>query len=67
MTPKGFGTASGGCESRGIPTCVVEDVIKNGKLSEVVRDGIVRSIYENNGIKVITEESGKIVISVIPC
>ena len=63
MTPKGFGTAPKGYLSRGIPTSVVENVIVNGQNYNVIRDGIQRTIFENNGVRVVTEEFGKIVIT----
>jgi|GEM_PF-2710398 len=63
MTPKGYGTAAGGYQARGIPTSVVEDVIASGTSREVIRNGITRTIFESNGVRVVTEEAGKIVIT----
>ncbi|SHL04468.1 hypothetical protein SAMN02745123_04010 [Desulforamulus aeronauticus DSM 10349] len=63
MTPKGYGTAAGGYQARGIPTSVVEDVIANGAPREAVRNAVTRTIFELNGMRVVTEEGGKIVIT----
>ncbi|OQM45987.1 hypothetical protein B6A27_08380 [Anoxybacillus sp. UARK-01] len=52
-----------GHQTGGIPTNVVEDVMKNGTSRTVIRNGAIRIIYEHNGVRVAAEERGKIVIA----
>ncbi|MDE8564284.1 hypothetical protein PNH38_10385 [Anoxybacillus rupiensis] len=52
-----------GHQTGGIPTNVVEDVMKNGTSRTVIRNGAIRIIYKHNGVRVATEERGKIVIA----
>ncbi|MCY0876660.1 MAG: hypothetical protein OWT28_10395, partial [Firmicutes bacterium] len=66
MTPTGYGKAVGGYEARGIPPSVVQDVIENGESYEVTVKGEVRTVYNLNGIRVVTAQRGKIVITVYP-
>ena len=66
MTPTNYGTAAGGYSARGIPLSVVQDVIQNGETSEVTVRGEVRTIYDLNGVRVVTARGGRIVITVYP-
>lgn len=64
MTPPGFGTAAGGSAGRGVPSCVVEDVINNGSISEVRIVGSTTRVSINlENVEVVLEDG--IVITVI--
>ena len=67
-TPTGYGKAAGngGAIGRNIPTSVVEHVIQNGtRSSKLMENGTIRTIHELGDIRIITEEGGKIVVTVI--
>lgn len=64
MTPRGFGTAAGGCAGRGVPPSVVEDVIQNGVINGIrVQGSTTRVSKILNGVEVVLENG--IVITVI--
>ena len=63
MTPQNYGIAAGGYPARGIPTSVVSDVIENGTFRTTRVKNEIRTIYELEGVRVVTAEKGKIVIT----
>ena len=67
MTPKNFGTAVGGSEGRSVPTMVVEATIKAGEKikTEATANGIIRETWKIGNVEVITENSKKIVVTVM--
>jgi hypothetical protein len=68
MAPRGLGAAAGPNPvlGRGVPPSVVEDVITNGRLvSEAVTNGATRQTWLRDGVQVITEHAGRIVVTVM--
>ena len=68
MAPRGFGVAGGtaGVAGRGVPTMVVEDVIANGTvLGQSIVNGALRTTTKLGNVTVVTEQGGKVVVTVI--
>lgn len=65
MVPSAFGKAAGGTAGRSVSTNIVEEVIKNGNRTTRLVDGIVRTEHVLGDVHVITEEAGKVVVTVI--
>ncbi|MBP6218910.1 MAG: pre-toxin TG domain-containing protein [Oligoflexales bacterium] len=67
MTPMGFGTAAGGSAGRGVPTVVVEHILQHGtKVTEqTLSNGIVRETWKMDTVEIVTEQSKKIVVTVM--
>ena len=70
MTPSGYGTAAGARHGDGLGRSIspnfIEDVITTGQRTDVVADGVTRSIFRSGSVEVVTEGAGRIVISVNP-
>ena len=66
MVPTGFGTAVGGTAGRGVPTMVVEAIIKKGDLvkTETI-EGVVRETWQMGTVAVVTENSKELIITVM--
>jgi len=65
MVPSALGKAAGGSAGRSVSTNIVEEVIKNGNRTTRLVDGIVRTEHVLGDVHVITEEAGKVVVTVI--
>jgi hypothetical protein len=65
MVPSAFGKAAGGTAGRSVSTNIVEGVIKNGNKTTRLVDGVVRTEHVLGDVHVITEEAGKVVVTVI--
>ena len=67
MQPSGYGTSSGkvGTEGRSISPTFVEQVIRTGTPSTKVVDGVNRTVFISGSVTVVTEEGGKIIVTVI--
>jgi len=65
MVPSALGRAAGGSAGRSVSTNIVEEVIKNGNRITRLVDGIVRTEHVLGDVHVITEEAGKVVVTVI--
>jgi len=65
MVPSALGRAAGGSAERSVSTNIVEEVIKNGNRITRLVDGIVRTEHVLGDVHVITEEAGKVVVTVI--
>lgn len=61
MMPRGLTT-----EGRSMSPNLVEDAIREGTSSRVVVDGVERTIFRSGSVEVVTEQGGKLVISVNP-
>ena len=70
MTPSGYGTAAGARNGDGLGRSIspnfIEDVITTGQRTDVVADGVTRSIFRSGSVEVVTEGAGQTVISVNP-
>jgi hypothetical protein len=65
MTPTGFGNAAGGSSGRSIAPEFIEKVINEGTASSTVVNGVTRTIYTSGTVTVVTEEEGRIIVTVI--
>jgi hypothetical protein len=69
MAPRGLGSAAGPNPvlGRGVPPTVVEDVITNGQLvnEAVAGSGVLRQTWLRDGVQVITEQAGRMVVTVM--
>jgi hypothetical protein len=65
MAPSAFGKAARGTAGRSVSTNIVEGVIKNGNKTTRLVDGVVRTEHVLGDVHVITEEAGKVVVTVI--
>lgn len=59
MLPRGFG-------GRSIAPSFIEDVIRTGTATTGIRNGVRRTIFRSGSVEVVTEEGGRIVVSVNP-
>jgi len=67
MLPSGLGRPAGGAgPGRSIAPAFVEDVIQNGRQTHVIVDGVPRTIHTSGTIQVVTEQDGRIVVTVNP-
>ena len=67
MQPSGLGTPAGGSGSgRSISPNFVEDVIQNGTARSVTVNGVERTIHTSGSVQVVTEQGGRIVVTVNP-
>jgi hypothetical protein len=67
MVPKAFGYAFDGVAGRGVPTIVVEATIATGEkiASQVLSKGRIRETWKMGNVHVITENNGRLVVSVM--
>jgi hypothetical protein len=67
MAPTGWGTTIVGTAGRGVPTLVVEATLRNGEkvASLVMPSGVVRETFKLGTVQVITENSGKLIVTVM--
>jgi hypothetical protein len=69
MAPRALGSAPGrnAVLGRGVPPSVVESVITNGQLvSETVSaSGATRQVWLSDGVQVVTEQAGRIIVTVM--
>ncbi len=69
MAPRGLGSAAGPNPvlGRGVSPSVVEDVLTNGQLVEeaVAESGELRQTWLREGVQVITEQSKRMVVTVM--
>jgi filamentous hemagglutinin len=61
MMPRGLTT-----EGRSISANYIEDVIQTSTHSDVSVDGVARQIYRSGSVEVVTEQGGRIVVTVNP-
>ncbi len=67
MQPSGLGASAGTIgKGHSFPPVFVEDVIRNGVKRTVVRDGVSRVVHFSGTAEVVTEQNGKIVVTVNP-
>ncbi len=67
MQPSGLGRPIGAdAPGRSIAPAFVDDVIRNGTKSKVVVGGVSRTIHTSGTVQVVTEQGGRIVITVNP-
>ena len=67
MQPSGLGAPAGQIGAgRSIAPNFVEDVIRTGDTSQVVVDGVTRTIHTSGTVQVVTEQGGRIVVTVNP-
>ncbi|MBX3375131.1 MAG: RHS repeat-associated core domain-containing protein [Phycisphaeraceae bacterium] len=67
MQPSGLGTPAGGSgPGRSIAPNFVEDVIQNGTTRSVTVNGVERTIHTSGSVQVVTEQGGRIVVTVNP-
>jgi len=67
MQPSGLGTPAGGYgPGRSFPPNLVEHVINNGSTRTVVVNGVERTIHSLGSAEVVTEQNGRIVVTVNP-
>lgn len=64
MSPSGLGNAAGGSQV-GVAPEIVEQVINEGTSTTNIVNGVTRTIFKSGDITVVTEESGKIILTVI--
>ena len=65
--PSGLGHPAGGAgPGRSISPTFVEDVIRNGSQTRITVDGVPRIVHTSGTVKVVTEQGGRIVITVNP-
>lgn len=65
MMPRGLNIGAA-VEGRGMSPTFVEDVIQRGTQSVEATDGIERTVYSLGTAKVITEQGGRLVVSINP-
>jgi RHS repeat-associated protein len=65
MTPSGLGKAAGGSIGRSVSPTFVDEAITSGTQTFKVVDGVVRTEHTLGGLTVITEDAGRVVITVI--
>jgi hypothetical protein len=65
MSPSGLGSAAGGVSGRSISPNFIEEVITSGSKTTQVVDGVTRTVYTSGSVSVVTEEAGKVVITVM--
>lgn len=67
MVPKALGSAVGGVSGRGVPTMVVEATIATGEkiATQVLAKGSIRETWKLGNVQVITENSGRLVVTVM--
>jgi len=63
MLPSGL---TGGTVGRSISPTFVDEIIEKGTTSTAVRDGVTRTLHQLGTAEVITEEGGRIVVTVNP-
>ena len=68
LQPSGLGTPAGGRPDAGrsISPTFVEDVIQNGATQSQVANGVERTIHTLGTVQVVTEQGGRVVITVNP-
>lgn len=62
---KSLGPTGGAGKGRSIAPAYVEEVIKTGKREEVIYEGVPRTLFTAGTTTVVTEENGRIVVSII--
>jgi hypothetical protein len=67
MLPSGLGAPAGAVGAgRSVAPAFVEAAIETGTTSTQVVGGVTRTIYTSGSLQVVTEQGGRIVITVIP-
>lgn len=67
MQPSGLGAPAGSVGSgRSIAPNFIEDVIRNGDAQTVDVNGVHRTVYTSGTVEVVTEEEGRIIVTVNP-
>lgn len=61
MMPRGLTTLG-----RSLSPNMVEDIIRYSKPTEVVVDGVTRQIYRSGSTEIVTEQGGKLIVTVNP-
>jgi filamentous hemagglutinin len=66
MQPSGLGSPAGTIGAgRNISPSIVEDVITNGTKTNTVFNGVTRTIHSSGNVQVVTEEAGKVVVTIL--
>jgi hypothetical protein len=60
MLPRGLTTLG-----RSVSPSVIEEVIRTGTTTTAVRNGVTRTLFHSGSITVVTEQGGRIVVTVI--
>lgn len=50
---------------RSISPTFVEDVIRNGRQTPQMVDGVTRIVHSSGSVRVVTEEGGRIVVTIM--
>jgi len=67
MQPSGLGAPAGaGSAGRSIAPAFVDDVIQKGTTTTKMVDGVERTIHTSGSVQVVTEQGGKIVVTINP-
>jgi len=67
MQPSGLGAPAGASSAgRSIAPTFVEEVIQNGSTTTRMVDGVQRTIHTSGSVQVVTEQGGKIVVTINP-
>jgi hypothetical protein len=66
MQPSGLGAPAGTVGAgRNITPNMVEAVIANGTLTNVISNGMPRTIYTAGNVSVVTENSGRTIVTIL--
>lgn len=66
MQPSGLGAPAGSIGAgRNISPNIVEEVIKNGEKTEVIVNGVKRTVYWSGEVGVVTENKAKVVVTIL--
>lgn len=66
MQPFGLGAPAGEkVPSRNVSLNLVDDVIRSGQPVHTIVDGVPRTVYWSGNVGVVTEDSGKLVITIL--